>query len=92
MKVTQAIGNGLITFEMLKNDVETIYDCVNQNSQLYREIIHTELQRYFNAFKNNTNRNITIADLIKQSGSKRKGPMTNLRDVDIPLEIDLKGE
>lgn len=90
--VTRVINSGLLSLDTLKNDVEAIYDCANQNSQLYRDIIDKEVDRIFNAFKNNTNMDLSIAELIKKSGSKHKGPMTNLRDVDIPLEIDLKGE
>ena len=59
---------------------------------MYKDIIDKEIEKIFNAFKNNTNMDLSIADLIKKSGSRHKGPMTNLRDVDIPLEIDLKGE
>ena len=90
--VTRAISNGLITLDSLINDVKSIYDCANQSSQLYKDIIEKEVEKIFNAFKNNTNMDLSIAELIKKSGSRHKGPMTNLRDVDIPLEIDLKGE
>lgn len=92
IKVTQAIQKGTLTLEMLQTDVGTIYDCLNQNSQLYREIIQAELKLYFSAFQCNTNRNISIADLIKQAGSKHKAPMQNLRDVDVSLEIKLTGD
>lgn len=90
--VTRAINSGSLSLDVLKKDVESIYDCANQDSQLYKDIIDKEIEKIFNAFKNNTNMDLSIADLIKKSGSRHKGPMTNLRDVDIPLEIDLKGE
>lgn len=90
--VTKAIRDGLLTYEMLRDDVEAIYDCANQSSQLYKGIIEQEVLLIFNAFKNNTSTGVSISDLIRKSSSHRKGPMTNLRDVDVPLEINLKGE
>lgn len=90
MEVTKAIDNGLLTYDMLKNDVEAIYDCANQSSLMYKEIIEKEVRLIFNAFKNNTNMDVSISELIQKSTSHHKGPMTNLRDVDVPLEINLK--
>ena len=92
IEVTKLINSGKLCVEDLINDVKNIYDCHNQDSKLYELIIEDEVNKMFNAFKTNTNTEVRIADLIKNSNSRHKGPMTNLRDVDIPLEIEMKGE
>ena len=53
-------------------------------------VINSLWELIFNAFKNNTNMDVSISELIQKSTSHHKGPMTNLRDVDVPLEINLK--
>ena len=90
MEVTKVINSGLLTLDMLIRDVEGIYDCANQSSQMYKEIIDREVALIFHAFETNTSMDLSISELIKKSTSHHKGPMTNLRDVDIPLEINLK--
>lgn len=92
IEVTKLINLGLITYDQLKNDVETIYGCDQNESQLYKEIIDEELTRIYKAFVTNTSTDILISELIKNANSKHKGPMTNLRDVDVALEINLRGE
>ena len=92
IEVTKLINSGGFNLEAILEDIKQIYDCNFQDSKLYEEIIVFEVTKMFNAFKNNTSSEITIADLIRNSNSKHKGPMTNLRDVDIPLEIEIKGD
>lgn len=92
IEVTKLINSGGFNLETILEDIKQIYDCNFQDSKLYEEIIVFEVTKMFNAFKNNTSSEITIADLIRNSNSKHKGPMTNLRDVDIPLEIEMKGD
>ena len=89
--VTKAINNGALTLDLLLQDVLNIYECDSQDSKLYKEIITTEVTKIFNAFKANTNSDIKISDLIKNATTRHKGPMTNLRDVDVPLEVAMKG-
>ena len=89
--VTKVISNGQLTLEKLLDDVLSIYECDSQDSKLYKKIITVEVTKIFNAFKDNTNSEILIADLIKNSTTRHKGPMTNLRDVDVPLEVAMKG-
>lgn len=90
--VTKAINDGTFTLEKLIDDIKNIYDCDSSDSKLYEDIIIKETTSIFNAFKSNTNSEINVADLIKNSNSKHKGPMTNLRDVDVPLDIYMKEE
>ena len=90
--VTNAINNGLLTYDMMINDIKSIYDCYSQDSKLYEEIIEDEVKKIFDGFKSNTNSTIKVWDFIKESNPNHKGPMTNLRDVDIPLEITLQEE
>lgn len=92
IEVTKAINSNKLNVDTLMEDIKKIYDCDNQDSKLYEDIIKEEVNRIFNAFKVNTNPEIKISDLIRNSNSRHKGPMTNLRDVDIPLELQLKGE
>jgi len=89
--VTKVINNGQLTLEKLLDDVLNIYECDNQDSKLYKKIITVEVTKIFNAFKDNTNSEILIPELIKNSTTRHKGPMTNLRDVDVPLEVAMKG-
>ena len=89
--VTRAINNGQLKLEILMEDILSIYECDNQDSKLYKETIINEVTNVFNAFKANTNSEIRIPDLIKSVNARHKGPMTNLRDVDVPLEVALKG-
>lgn len=90
--VTRAINDGMLTLDILMQDVKSVYECDSQDSKLYEEIIEQEVTAIYEGFKNNTNSDITVSELIKKSNPKHKGPMTNLRDVDIPLEIDMRGE
>ena len=90
--VTKMINAGLLTLNQLKEDVEKIYGCGANESILYKQIIDEEVTQIFNGFATNTSTDIRIADFIKKVNSKHKGPMTNLRDVDVALEIDMKGE
>lgn len=92
IEVTKLINAGKLNVDTIINDIKNIYDCSNQDSKLYEEIIEIEVKKIFNAFKTNTNTEKKISELIKNANSYHKGPMTNLRDVDIPLEVKLKGE
>ena len=92
IEVTKLINSGLLTYDKLKEDVEAIYGCEQNESQLYKKIIDDELSRIFKAFVTNTSTDILISELIKNANSRHKGPMTNLRDVDVALEINLRGE
>ncbi len=88
--VTKKINSNTLSLDILLNDVKKIYDCESRDSKLYEKIIEDVVSRIFNAFKSNTNAEIKIPDLIKANNPYHKGPMSNLRDVDIPLEISMK--
>ena len=89
--VTKRIKDGLITLDGLIKDCKKIYNCSSAGSQLYEQIIEEEVEKLYHAFQANTDSNILISDFIKQSGTKHKGPMTSLRDVDVSLEIKMIG-
>ena len=89
--VTKRIKDGLITLDGLKNDCRKIYNCSLADSKLYEQIIEEEVEKLYHAFQANTDSSILISDFIKQSGTKHKGPMTSLRDVDTALEIKMIG-
>ena len=90
--VTKEIAQERLKLETIIHDIEEIYECDNQSSILYKNIIEAEVTKIFNGFKTNTNSEISVSDLIKAVDSKHKGPMTNLRDVDVPLELYMKGD
>ncbi|MDY0277964.1 MAG: DEAD/DEAH box helicase, partial [Acholeplasma sp.] len=90
--VTKAILEGRLTLEMIVNDIKNIYECDSQDSKLYEQIIENEVAMYFYGFENNTSSELSVSDMIKKINPRHKGPMTNLRDVDIPLEVYMKGE
>lgn len=92
MNVTKLIKDKILSKEKLIEDIENIYGCDQFESQLYKQIIDDEVEAIFDGFENNTSNDLKIADLIKRCNSKHKGPMTNLRDVEIGLEIELRGD
>lgn len=89
MEVTKKIANGSFTLADLLESVESIYECDQADSKLYKEIIDSEVRNIFDGFKTNTSTQISVSDLIRKCGSKHKSPMTNLREVDTALEIKL---
>lgn len=93
LKVTKKIDSGLITLEKMIYDIKRIYKCndLESNSKLYSEIIEKEVSEIFNGFKVNISPKSNIGEVIAKNNSKRKYPMTSLRDVDTALEVALKG-
>lgn len=90
LSVTKLIQDNILTYEKLLNDVNCIYSCENQDSAMYKQIIEHEVKNIFNAFRANVSSQKSIVDIIKSSTTNHKGPMTNLRDVDVALEVDMR--
>ena len=92
ISITKKINNCDILLEDIITDIKNIYKCSNlePNSKLYSEIIEFELEQIYLKFKTNIEPSIRISDIITEGNSKKKKPMTSLRDVDLTLEVTLR--
>ena len=90
MSVTKLIQDNVLTYERLLGDIKSIYSCDSQDSILYGQIIEKEVRNIFNGFRANYSPQKTIAEIVKSATTNHKGPMTNLRDVDVALEVDMR--
>lgn len=87
IEITNLIRDGTITLDGLTKMIFDIYDCDNLESKIYQNIIEEEVKKMFLAFKNNVDASIETTKLLIKISSDKRGPMTNLRDVEVGYEV-----